>query len=45
VLTANRDEVRVDWHYVSDKLNPNAAVALAHSYRTRHDTATVEPML
>lgn len=44
VLNVTRDAVRVDWHYVSDKKDPNATVSRAHSFRTRHDTARVEPV-
>ncbi len=45
VLTVTSDEVRMDWHYVADKRDPNTAVTLAHSWRTRHDTAQVELIL
>jgi alkaline phosphatase D len=43
-LHVTADEVRMDWHYVADKRDPNTAVSLAHSWRTRHDTAKVEPV-
>ncbi|WP_439661711.1 alkaline phosphatase D family protein [Lentzea sp. HUAS TT2] len=45
VLTVTPEEVRVDWHYVSDKRDPNATTTLAHSFRTLHDTAQVERVL
>ncbi|MEU3647884.1 alkaline phosphatase D family protein [Lentzea sp. NPDC034063] len=41
-LRVTADEVRFDWHYVVDKKNPDSAVARAHSYRTRHNTARTE---
>ena len=45
VLTVTSDEVRMDWHYVADKRDPNTTTTLAHSWRTRHDTAEVEPIV
>ena len=41
-LRVTPDEVRMDWHYVADKRDPDSAVARAHSFRTRHDTARTE---
>jgi alkaline phosphatase D len=41
-LRVTADEVRFDWHYVADKVNPDSAVARAHSFRTRHNTAQTE---
>lgn len=45
VLTVTPEEARMDWHYVSDKKAPTATVTRAHSWRTRHNTAQVEPVL
>jgi alkaline phosphatase D len=44
-LKVTADEVRMDWYYVADKKDPNSAVARAHSFRTRHDTAHTERVL
>ncbi|NKE55988.1 alkaline phosphatase [Lentzea sp. PSKA42] len=44
-LKVTKDEVRMDWHYVADKKNPDSAVARAHSFRTRHNTARTERVL
>ncbi len=45
VLTVTPEEVCMDWHYVADKRDPSTAVAKAHTFRTRHDTAQVERVL
>jgi len=36
------DEVRYDWYYTADRKDPDSAVARAHSFRTRHNTAQTE---
>ncbi|MET9228928.1 alkaline phosphatase D family protein [Lentzea sp. NPDC003310] len=41
-LRVTADEVRMDWHYVADKRDPDSTVARAHSFRTRHNTALTE---
>ncbi|MGZ3142357.1 alkaline phosphatase D family protein [Lentzea chajnantorensis] len=45
VLTVTPEQVRMDWHYLADKRDPNTAVTLAHSWRTLHDTAQVDQVL
>ncbi|HUQ55986.1 MAG TPA: hypothetical protein VM306_10075 [Lentzea sp.] len=45
VLDVTPDEVRMDWFYTSDRADPDATIRKAHSWRTRHDTAHVEPVL
>lgn len=44
-LKVTAAEVRMDWHYTADKKNPDSAVARAHSFRTRHNTAQVERVI
>ena len=44
-LKVTADEVRFDWYYLADRKNPDSAVARAHSFRTRHNTAQVERVI
>ena len=44
VLDVTPEEVRMDWYYASTG-RPERHVTKAHSWRTRHDTAQVEPVL
>ena len=44
-LKVTADEVRYDWYYLADRKNPDSAVARAHSFRTRHNTAQVERVI
>jgi alkaline phosphatase D len=44
-LDITPDEVRMDWYYTSDRADPNATIRKAHSWRTRVDTARVEPVI
>ena len=45
VLDVTPEEVRMDWFYTSDRADPDATMMKAHSWRTRHNTARVEPVI